>query len=227
LLLEALPSFVEQHRNSSDYYLVSQLGDAGPPTTAQAPVAMLILAVMVSVVAVGWLTMLQASLLAAGAMLASRAVSEDTARRSIDWPLLVAIGASFGLGSALQETGAAASLAGLLLHQAGNHPWLALAAIYATTTLISEFVTNNAAAVIVFPIAMATATTLEVNYMPFAIAVAVAASASFASPLGYQTHLMVFGPGNYKLRDFVRMGIPMNILLWAVTTALAPLVWPF
>ncbi|KPK16487.1 MAG: potassium transporter TrkA [Myxococcales bacterium SG8_38] len=227
LLLEALPSFVEQHRNSSDYYLVSRLGDAGPPTTAQAPVAMLILATMVTVVAIGWLGMLQAALLAAGAMLMTRCVSEDTARRSIDWPLLVAIGSSFGLGNALYETGAAASLAGALLDQAGNHPWLALAAIYATTTIISEFVTNNAAAVIVFPIAMATATTLQVNYMPFVIAVAVAASASFASPLGYQTHLMVFGPGNYRLRDFVRMGIPMNLLLWIITTGLAPFVWPF
>ena len=87
--------------------------------------------------------------------------------------------------------------------------------------------TNNAAAVIVFPIAMATATTLQVDYMPFVIAVAVAASASFASPLGYQTHLMVYGPGNYRLRDFVKMGIPMNVLLWAITTGLAPLVWPF
>lgn len=227
LLLEALPSFVEQHRNSSDYYLVSRLGDGGPPTTAQAPVAALILAGMVTVVAVGLLSMLQAALLAAGAMLLARCVSEDTARRSIDWPLLVAIASSFGLGSALQKTGAAGSLAALLLDQAGDHPWLALAAIYATTTVISEFVTNNAAAVIVFPIAMATATALHVNYMPFAIAVAVAASASFASPLGYQTHLMVYGPGNYRLTDFVKMGIPMNLLLWMITTTLAPLVWPF
>jgi di/tricarboxylate transporter len=227
LLLEALPSFVEQHRNSSDYYLVSRLDDAGPPTTAQAPAAMLIIASMVTVVAIGWLSMLQAALLAAGAMLMARCVSEDTARRSIDWPLLVAIGSSFGLGNALYKTGAAGSLAGVLLDQAGNHPWLALAVIYATTTILSEFVTNNAAAVIVFPIAMATATTLQVNYMPFVIAVAVAASASFASPLGYQTHLMVFGPGNYRLQDFVRMGIPMNLLLWIITTGLAPFVWPF
>jgi len=227
LLLEALPSFVEQHRNSSDFYLVSRLGDAGPPTTAQAPLAMVILAVMVTVVATGWLSMLQAALLAAGAMLLARCCSEDTARRSIDWPLLLAIGSSFGLGIALQKTGAAQSLAHLLLDQAGNHPWLALAAIYATTTIISEFVTNNAAAVIVFPIAMATANTLHVSYMPFVIAVTVAASASFASPLGYQTHLMVYGPGSYRLRDFVRMGIPMNLLLWIITTGLVPFIWPF
>ncbi len=227
LLLEALPSFVEQQRNSSDFYLVSRLGDAGPPTTAQAPLALVILSAMVTVVALGWLSMLQAALLAAGAMLAARCCSEDTARRSIDWPLLVAIGSSFGLGMGLQETGAAQSFAHVLLQQAGNHPWLALAAIYATTTIVSEFVTNNAAAVILFPIAMATAESFQVSYMPFVIAITVAASASFASPLGYQTHLMVYGPGNYRLVDFVRMGVPMNLLLWVITTALVPFIWPF
>jgi di/tricarboxylate transporter len=182
---------------------------------------------MVAVVTAGFLDMLQAALVAAGTMILTRCCSEDTARRSIDWSLLIAIGASFGLGRALQETGAAGVLASLLLDQAGNHPWLALAAIYATTMITSEFVTNNAAAVIVFPIAMATATALQVNYMPFAIAVAVAASAAFATPLGYQTHLMVYGPGRYQLRDFVKMGVPMDLLLWIVTTSLAPLIWPF
>lgn len=227
LLLEALPSFVEQHRNSSDFYLVSRLGDAAPPTTAQAPIALAILTAMVAVVTAGFLSMLQAALIAAAAMIIARCCSEDTARRSIDWPLLVAIGASFGLGRALEKTGAAGALARFLLDQAGNHPWLALAAIYATTMIISEFVTNNAAAVIVFPIAMAAATALQVNYMPFAIAVAVAASAAFASPLGYQTHLMVYGPGRYRLKDFVKMGIPMNLLVGAIATSLAPLIWPF
>ncbi|MGB8223980.1 MAG: SLC13 family permease [Polyangiales bacterium] len=129
--------------------------------------------------------------------------------------------------AAVQKTGADQSLAHVVLDQAGNHPWLALAAIYATTTVISEFATNNAAAIIVFPIAMAIANTLQVSYMPFVIAVTVAASASFASPLGCQTHLMVYGPGNYRLRDFVRMGIPMNPLLWIITTALVPFVWLF
>lgn len=227
LLVEALPSFIEQQQNSTDYYLVSRLGESGPPTVTHAPVALLILASMVVAAATGLLSMLQAALLAAAAMVLTRCVSEDTARKSVDWPLLVAIGASFGLGAALQKTGAAQSLAGSLLAYAGDNPWTALAVIYATTTILSEVVTNNAAAVIVFPIAMATATTLGVNYMPFVIAVAVAASASFASPLGYQTHLMVYGPGSYRLRDFVKMGVPMNLLLWGITTGLAPLVWPF
>ena len=107
--------------------------------------ALLILASMVAAAATGILSMLQAALLAAGAMVLTRCVSEDAARKSVDWPLLVAIGASFGLGAALQKTGAAQSLAGTLLAYAGDNPWTALAVIYATTTIVSELVTNNAA----------------------------------------------------------------------------------
>jgi di/tricarboxylate transporter len=99
--------------------------------------------------------------------------------------------------------------------------------IYLTTTLLSEFVTNNAAAIITFPIAMSTATQLDVNYLPFVIAVMVGASASFATPLGYQTNLMVFGPGGYKVSDFLRVGLPMSLLVGTVTCTLAPLIWPF
>lgn len=227
LLLEALPSFVEQQRNSRDFYLVSRLDGAGPPTKGQAPIAIGILAGMVALAASGLLTMLQAAVLAAAAMLLTRCCSEETARRSLDWPLLLAIGASFGLGRALEGTGAAENMAHALLAPAGANPWLALIVIYGVTTALSEFVTNNAAAVIVFPIAMATAAQLGVSPMPFVIAVMIAASASFATPLGYQTHLMVYGPGGYRLSDFLKMGVPMNMLMWAVTCAIAPLVWPF
>jgi di/tricarboxylate transporter len=227
LLIEALPSFVEQQRNSRDFYLVSRLDGAGPPTNAQAPISLLILAGMVVLAATGLLTMLQAALVAAATMLLTRCCSEETARRSMDWPLLLAIGASFGLGSALESTGAAQAIAQVVLSRAGTSPLLALIVIYGVTTTLSELVTNNAAAIIVFPIAMSTAAQLEVNHVPFVIAVMIAASSSFATPLGYQTNLMVYGPGGYRLSDFLKMGVPMNLLMWAVTCTLAPLVWPF
>ncbi|MBI3993894.1 MAG: SLC13 family permease [Candidatus Lambdaproteobacteria bacterium] len=227
LLLETHPSFVEHHRNSSDFFLVSRLDAAGPPTTRQAPIASAILVAMVAVAALGLLSMLQAAFLAAAAMLLTRCCSEETARRSIDWPLLLAIGASFGLGRALEETGAAGITARLLLSPAGNNPWLALILIYGVTMGVSELVTNNAAAIIMFPIAMATAAALHVSHQPFAIALMIAASAAFATPLGYQTNLMVYGPGGYRFGDFLRMGIPLNLLLWAITCTLTPLVWPF
>jgi di/tricarboxylate transporter len=93
--------------------------------------------------------------------------------------------------------------------------------------LLTEIVTNNAAAIIVFPIALSTAAGLDVNHMPFVVAVMMAASSSFATPLGYQTNLMVYGPGGYRLTDFLKMGIPMNLMMWIVTCALAPVFWPF
>jgi len=227
LLLEALPYFVEQQRNSRDFYLVSRLDGEGPPTTGQAPLALAILAAMVLVVAGGLLTMLQGAIVAAAAMIATRCCSQETAQKSVDWPLLVAIGATFGLGAAIQDTGAAQALAEIVLAPAGANPFLALVLIYGVTMLLTEIVTNNAAAIIVFPIAIATSSQLGVSYMPFVAAVMIGASCGFATPLGYQTNLMVYGPGGYRLSDFIKMGAPLNLLMWAMTCILAPRVWPF
>lgn len=227
LLLEATPSFVSNHRSSTDFYLVSELDGPPPPVHDRAFVAIAILGLMVVIAATGLLSMLEASLLAAGSMLATGCCTEERALRSVDWPLLLAIAASFALGRGLEDTGAASAIAGTLLSQAGSNPWLALAIIYLVTTTLSELVTNNAAAVIVFPIALATAQTLGVSPLPFVIALMVAGSASFATPLGYQTNLMVYGAGGYRFGDFARIGIPMNLIIWATTTVVTPLVWPF
>jgi len=227
LLLEAVPSFVEQQRNSRDFYLVSRLDGEGPPTTGQAPIAIAILLGMVLTVATGLLDMLQGAIVAAAAMILTRCCSQETAQKGVDWPLLVAIGATFGLGAALQETGAAEALADVLLAPAGDSPMLALILVYGVTMLLTELVTNNAAAIIVFPIALSTAAQLGVDQMPFVVAVMIGASCGFATPLGYQTNLMVYGPGGYRLGDFLKMGVPMNLLMWAVTCTLAPMIWPF
>jgi di/tricarboxylate transporter len=227
LLLETQPSFIWEQGNSRDFYLVSRLDDASPPTTSQAPIALAILLGMVLVVATGALGMLEASIVAAAAMILTRCCSEQTARRSLDWPVLLTIGVSFGLGAALEDTGAAQAIAQGLLAQAGTDPLLALILIFGTATLLSELVTNNAAAVIVFPIAMSTAAQLQVSYLPFVITLMIAASSAFATPLGYQTNLMVYGPGGYRATDFLKMGLPMKVLMWVVTCTLAPLIWPF
>jgi di/tricarboxylate transporter len=227
LLVEASASFVSNFRNSRDFYLVSELNAAPPPVHDRAPVALAILGLMILLAATGVLSMLEASMLAAAAMLLTRCCSEETAFRSIDFPLLLAIAASFSLGRGLEETGAATGIAGAMLSYAGANPWIALALVYLITTTLSELVTNNATAVIVFPIALATAHSLDVSATPFVIAVMVAASASFATPLGYQTNLMVYGAGGYRLGDFLRIGVPMNVVLGATTTLVTPLFWPF
>jgi di/tricarboxylate transporter len=227
LLLEAHPSFVEAQRNSRDFFLVSRVEGWAPPRHDRAWVALAILLVMVVVAGAGWLSMLTAAFLAAGAMLLTRCCTAAQARRSVEWSVLVVIGCAFGLGRALETTGAAASIARGLLGLAGNDPWLALALIYGVTMLFSEVMTHAGSAVVVFPIALATARGLDVNFTPFAMAIMMAASCGFATPVVYQTNLMVYGPGGYRFGDYLRFGGPLNLVVWAVTVAVAPRVWPF
>jgi di/tricarboxylate transporter len=227
LLLEAEPGFVDRQHNSRDFFLVSRLPDSRPLRQDRALTAVAILVGMVVVATLEWMPMLQAAMLAAGLMLVTRCIAGGAARAAVDWEVVIAIAASFGLGYALEKTGAAQSIAASMIQFAQGDPWVALAVIYLVTMLFTELITNNAAAVLVFPIALATSESLGVSFLPFAIAIMMAASASFATPIGYQTNLMVFGPGGYRFTDYFRVGIPLNLLLAVVTVSLAPLVWPF
>ncbi|ASC71192.1 putative transporter [Halomicronema hongdechloris C2206] len=227
LLLEAHSSFLEQQRVSRDFYLVSEVPNSEPLRHDQAPLALAILIAMVVLASVGWMSMLNAAALAAILMVALRCCSAERALRSIEWQVLLVIGAALGLGKALEVTGAAGAIASTFIGIAGDNPWLALAVVYGITTLMTEIITNNAAAAVVFPIALAVSQTLGVSPMPFVIAIMIGASASFSTPIGYQTNLMVYGPGGYKFSDFMRVGIPLNLLFWSVTVLLTPLVYPF
>lgn len=226
LLVEAHPSFVEQQRNALDFLLVRPLENSEPMRHERAPLALLILIGMVVVASFEWLSMLKAALLAAGLMLITRCCSGRMVRKNVDWQVLLVIAASFGLGAALEKTGAAREVAGTLINLAGGSPWLTLVAVYGATMLFTELITNNAAAVLVFPIALAASQHLGVDFRPFAIAIAIAASAGFATPLGYQTHLMVYGPGGYRYFDYMRIGVPLNLLIWVVAALLIPVFWP-
>jgi di/tricarboxylate transporter len=171
--------------------------------------------------------MLEAAMLAAAGMLITRCTGVDRARQSIDWSVLLVIAAAFGIGTALESTGVAAATAHWLVDLAGGVPWINLAAVYIATALFTALITNNAAAVLMFPIALAVAGDLDVSPMPFVIAVMLAASASFATPIGYQTNLMVLGPGGYRFIDFVRVGLPLNLVTGLVAILLIPLAWNF
>lgn len=227
LLLEAHPEFVLQQRNSRDFLVVSRLGDDHPLTHERAPVAIAIVIAMVVVAAFDWLPMLEAALLAAGAMILTRCTDGHTARRSPDWQVLVVIATSFGIGAALEKTGAAGLVAGSLVEFAQGEPWLALALVYLATMVLTEVVSNNVAAVLVFPIALDAARLTDASPLPFMITLMVGASAGFMTPMGYQTHLMVYNVGGYRFSDFVRVGAPLNLLVGIVTVSLAPLIWPF
>jgi di/tricarboxylate transporter len=227
LLLESHHSFAEQQRNSRDFFLVSEIDGANPPQYQKAMLAMTILALMVISVTTGWLTMLKASLLAAGMMILTRCTSGREARRSVDWQILIVIAASFGLGSALHSTGAAERIAVLLIEFAGGSTGISLALMFFATALLSAVATNNAAAVIMFPIALTTANNLGVSIMPFVITLMVAASTSFATPIGYQTNLMIYGVGGYRFSDYLRIGVPLTILVGVTTILVVPQVWRF
>lgn len=227
LLLETHPAFFDQQRNSRDFYLISKVEGSTPIRHERALVAMVILIGMVACAALGVLSMLKAAMLAAGLMLITGCCSANAARRSVDWQVLLVIAAAFGLGNALEVTGLAKAIAGNLIAMGGGNPWISLAIVYFVTTAFTEMITNNAAAVLIFPIAFETALGLGVNIMPFAVAIMLAASASFATPIGYQTNLMVYGPGGYRFSDYIKIGLPLNILYGVVTVILAPLVWGF
>ena len=145
----------------------------------------------------------------------------------MDLPVLVVIAASFALGNAMTETGAAIWVADGMLGFGAMTPWPALALVYLLTALFTELITNNAAAVLMFPIALALSEQLGVSFLPFAVTVMFAASASFITPLGYQTNLMVYGPGRYQFVDYVRIGLPLSGLVALTAILLIPQVWPF
>lgn len=225
LLLVSNPAFVEQQHNSRDFYLVSGLPDAQPIRHKLAPLALMILFGMVVTVAFGWLSMLKAAMLAAGLMIITRCTTGRIARRAVDWQVLIVIAASFGIASALQNSGAASAIAQWGISIAQGNPMLALTFVFVLTALFSTIATNNAAAVIMFPIALSTSESLGVSFLPFAVVIMVAASASFATPIGYQTNLMVFGAGGYHFKDYFYFGAPLTVIVGIVTISIVPLVW--
>jgi di/tricarboxylate transporter len=226
LLLETHPSFIQRQRDARDFYLVSGVDDSSPPQHDKARIALPILGVMVVLAAVPGVSMLNAALLAALALIGTRCMDPGTALRNVDWNVLLVIGAALGIGQAMDNSGAAAVIGQQVMGLTAGSPLLTLAAIYLLTLVATELITNNAAAVLVFPIAMAAAESLAVSPMPFVVAIMIAASAAFATPIGYQTNLMVFGPGAYRFGDYLRFGLPLNVLVMAVALTLIPIVWP-
>ena len=186
----------------------------------------LIMIAMVVVSTLGYLTLLQAAFLAAFAMLACRFCTIDQARESIDWSLLMIFAGSISLGTAIQETGIAEALSQSILVLCDGNALVALAGICLVATFITEVTSNTATAAIFFPIAYQTAVDLSVNPLTFCIGLMVAVSSSFATPLGSPTHMMVYGPGGYRFSDFVRIGIPMNIIIWIANLVITLLLFP-
>jgi di/tricarboxylate transporter len=225
MLLEARPAFVTRQKYNKDFLLVSDL-DRQTPRHNKAGLAWLILILAVAAAGLGLTSMLNAALIAVGAMLATGCLTVDEAEKSLDLPVLLTIAASFSLGVALEKTGVAQQFgAGLVFISQGN-PVLLLIFMYAAVSLLTETITNNAAAVIMVPLALAVTQQAGLDPEPFMLAIMIAASASFATPLGYQTNLMVYGPGAYRFSDFLRVGVPMNLLVGGIALISLVLLYP-
>ena len=226
LLLEAARGFVRRHRYSRDFLLLSRIDDASIPDVSKAPIALGLLGLFVVVVVSGLMSLVASSLLLVVALAATGCISMEFAQRSIDFRVLLAIGASLALGFALQKTGLADIAAQGIILLADGNPFLNLVLLYLATVMATELITNNAAAVLMFPLAQALSVELDASLLPFVMIIMFAASASFLTPFGYQTNLMVQGPGGYHFADYFRVGILLSLMVGVTVVLLVPLFWP-
>jgi di/tricarboxylate transporter len=231
LLLQAHAAFVTRHRNNREFLLVSAVEGSRPVRHDRAWIGLAIMAAMILLASFEDLTgvsIFGAALIAAALMGVTGCLSAEQARRSLELPVLIAIVAALVIGKAIEQTGLGGAAAATVIGAfRGFGPWGVLAGIYLLTLIFTEFVTNNAAAAMAFPVAKATAAALGVSFLPFIVVICIAASAGFATPLGYQTHLMVYGPGGYRFSDFMRIGLPLDLLCMALAVAITPMVFPF
>lgn len=232
LLLESSPTFMERQRNSRHFFLISEVQNSAPVRHEKAFIARFIMVVFVIMVSLlGSLGVRDAALLAALPaallMVFCRCTRSADARRAIDWDVILVMGAGIGIGEAMiasQTDKFITERMSLLVN--GGH-YMMLIAIFTLSIMLTNMITAKAAAVMVLTIALSAAETLGVNEQPFVIAVIMGSACSFLTPFGYQTNMMVYGPGGYRSTDYFRLGLPLSIMVGVVTVLIAPLVWPF
>ena len=229
MMLSASPGFRRTFRNSASFYLVSELPAETPVRYDKANLTLITLAGLVIAPTVFGVPMLVSAMAALFLLLVVfRAISVRGARSSIHWTVLLLIGSAFGVASALESSGAAAALGHTLVNvTAPFGPRATLAAVYVAGVVFASFISNAAAAALLFPVAITAAHAGGHDPRPFALALAMAASAGFSTPIGCQPNLLVYGPGGYRYLDFTRVGLPLNLLLGTVAVVGIPWLWPF
>jgi di/tricarboxylate transporter len=191
-------------------------------------IALGIVAGVIGAAAYGFVPIVTAAIAGSMLMVMSGCLTLDEAYKAVDWKIIFLLAGVLTLGVALEKSGAAALLSyGLVSGSQYLGPVFVVSALYLLTSLLTEAMSNNATAALIAPIAIAAAETLQVDSRPFLMAVTFAASASFMTPVGYQTNTLIYGPGQYRFADFVRVGAPLNILFWILATILIPRFWPF
>jgi di/tricarboxylate transporter len=193
----------------------------------RAIMALAVLVVVVVLTTLNIIPIMEAAILGAVAMVVTRCLTIEEAYKAIDWKIIFLLAGVLPLGLALENSGATLWLADNVLQPlAGHGPVMLLAAFYLITAVLTEAMSNNAAAAILAPIAFTTAASLNLDPRPLLIAITFAASTSFATPIGYKTNTMIYSPGGYHFTDFTRVGVPLNIIFWGISVLLIPLIWP-
>ncbi|MCJ8140892.1 SLC13 family permease [Falsirhodobacter halotolerans] len=226
LLLEATPDGLRALSESRDVVSISETGGRAY-RRKQAPIALLALAGIVGLAAFNVMPIGILALIAVAAILVLRCIDSDEAWQSIEGSILVLIFAMLIIGVGLENTGAVTVIVEALTPLLnGLPPFVTLLAVYAIASILTEIVTNNAVAVVFTPIVIALASQIGVDPRPFVVAVMMAASASFATPIGYQTNTLVYLAGNYKFVDFLKIGLPMNVIVGLTSTLAITVFFP-
>lgn len=226
LLIESHPNFAQSRQRDPNFALIAEVEDSAPPRHDRAWLAAAILFLMVLVNATGSMNLMTASLVAAGLMLLTRCLTGEQARRSVDWTVLIAIAAAFGVAIAIQKSGAAEAIATRIVDLAAPFGSIGvLVALYTITAILAGLVTTKASAALMFPIAASAAEAQGIGLLPISYMIMFAAATAFSTPIGFQTNLMVYGPGGYKYSDFLRLGLPLQTLVGVCTVTIIAVLW--
>lgn len=228
LLLLAGPDFKSRQRQFNDFYVVTPMGNpfVTKKDTRKGLITVGLLVAMILLVIFGVLTMFKAMAFTVLILIFSRIVTLDEAKDSISFDILLLIASAFGIGQAIEESGTAHWVASNIVDLAAPFGVIALLVIvYLLTNLFTELITNNAAALMMLPIAMGIAEQANINPTALAVLVAIAASSSFVTPIGYQTNLIVMGPGGYKFTDYFKVGIPLTFIVMIIAVTVVNIVW--
>lgn len=227
LLFEVDEAHLELLREDKTFVLVSQV-EMPVFRKSRMGIAVLIVAGVVGAAAAGIVPIIAGAIIGCCLMILSRCLTLEEAYAAINWQVIFLLAGVLTLGTALEKSGAARLLAGLLVDTVGIlGPVAMVSALYLVTSLLTEMMSNNATAALLAPVAISAAQSLGVDSRPLLMAITFAASASFMTPVGYQTNTLIYGPGRFRYADFLRVGTPLNILFWILATILIPRFWPF
>jgi di/tricarboxylate transporter len=227
LLVEVRRDRIEALKRVQDFVIVSEIG-LDEPRREKLPLALVIVAATVAAATLGLLPIVGSAILGSVLLVLTRCLTLEEAYQAIEWRVIFLLGGILPLGLALESTGGARLLSSLLVDTVGVWGPVAMVSVfYLLTSLLTEAMSNNATAALLAPIAISAAAALDVDPRPFLVAVTFAASASFMTPVGYQTNTLIYGPGHYRFADFLRVGTPLNLLFWLIATLLIPRFWSF